>query len=119
MTDDAAGSPVENAMLAALSFDADATAEFASDPRRRLTQSVRHIIDEILTRDDVADDVLEDAADAADVIAASIAGSPHAAVDVTRRTLVGRVEHAAADDRAVDDGPRERRCDRVDRADDR
>jgi acyl-coenzyme A thioesterase PaaI-like protein len=90
MTEHPAGAPVENAMLAALSFDADATAEFASDPRRRLTGAVRHVIDAILTRDDVDDAVLADAADAADAIAAAIAGSPHAATERGRRRLEAR-----------------------------
>jgi acyl-coenzyme A thioesterase PaaI-like protein len=90
MTDEAPGAPVENAMLAALSFDAEATAEFASDPRRRLTAAVRHVIDAILTRDDVEDAVLAQAADAADAIAAAIAGSPHAAAERGRRRLEAR-----------------------------
>ena len=44
MTDTGGDAAVENGMLAALSFDADATAAFVSDPRRRLTQAVRHVI---------------------------------------------------------------------------
>lgn len=82
--------PVENAMRAALSFDADATAEFASDPRRRLTEAVRHAVDAILTRDDVDDATLASAADAVEAVVSDLTGAPPAARPRGRRRLDAR-----------------------------
>ena len=82
--------PVENAMRAALSFDPDATAAFASDPRRRLTEAVRHVVDAILTRDDVDDAALDAAADAVESVVADLTGAPPATTARGRRRLDAR-----------------------------
>ncbi len=76
---------VPNGMLERISMDPTQGANFATEPRRELTQAVRHLIDAILTRDDVTDEVLRDAAIATEDLAAQIAGSPHEAKARGRR----------------------------------
>ena len=76
---------IRNAMLERLSTDPTQGANFATEPRRQLTQAVRRLIDAVLTRDDVTDEILLDAAAATDKLAAQIAGSPHEAKARGRR----------------------------------
>ena len=76
---------IRNAMLEHISTDPTQGANFATEPRRQLTQAVRHLIDAVLTRDDVTDEILLDAAAATDKLAAQIAGSPHEAKARGRR----------------------------------
>ncbi len=78
-------SATPNGMLERISMDPTQGANFATEPRRELTHAVRHLIDAILTRDDVSDEVLRDAATVTEDLAAQIAGSPHEAKARGRR----------------------------------